>query len=216
MASGPWAGGWVGLFLVWRADSGTGHQHVGHRLSLHRAREQGDTLELPRRGHPGRVRGGPRAVPTFPPPQPSTSLAPRLQGTLGCLGKTGLKIACRGFLRPKAWGSMWTPVLEVWLHPITPAAARVSQPWPAPWRCPLSGEAGRACPHAALTLLCPLQTDCALWTVQLQGELPRQEVHRAVPAEPTALQVDTALRLCAEPGQRLLALLHPHPGCQQV
>ena len=85
-----------------------------------------------------------------------------------------------------------------------------------PHGCPRSGEARGTRPHAALTLLCPLQTDRALWTVQLQRKLPEQEVRGAVPAEPTAVQADAALRLRAESGQRLPALLYPHPGRQQV
>lgn len=77
-------------------------------------------------------------------------------------------------------------------------------------------ETGASCPDVALTSLCPLQTDCALRTVQPQRQRPGQEVSRAVPAELSAVEGDPALRLCREPGQSLRVLLHPDPGCPRV
>lgn len=75
---------------------------------------------------------------------------------------------------------------------------------------------GHASPDVTLTLLCPLQADCALWTVQLQRKLPWQKVRRAVSTEPPALEVDTTLHLCAGQRQGLCALLQPDAGCRQV
>ncbi|KAB1262467.1 hypothetical protein Cadr_000020907 [Camelus dromedarius] len=77
----------------------------------------------------------------------------------------------------------------------------------------MSREAAATRPDLALTLLCPLQTDCALWTVQLQRELPGQAVGGTRSAEPAALHVDAALRLRGERGPGLRALLRPEPGC---
>lgn len=63
----------------------------------------------------------------------------------------------------------------------------------------MSREAQAACPDVALTLLFCLQTDCALWTVQLQRERKQgQEVGWAVPTEPTAGEGGAALRLRGE------------------
>ena len=85
------------------------------------------------------------------------------------------------------------------------AAPRVSpilcppSPTPSPTPhlpAPKSEEAQAACPEVALTLLFPLQTDCALWTVQLQRQRKQgQEVGWAVPTEPTASEGNAALRL---------------------
>lgn len=80
----------------------------------------------------------------------------------------------------------------------------------------MSTEAGAVRPDVALTFLCPLQTDCALWTVQLQRQLPGQEVGRDLSAELTAVEGDAALRLCGERGRRLRAFLHLDPGCPRV
>ncbi|KAB1262466.1 hypothetical protein Cadr_000020907 [Camelus dromedarius] len=80
----------------------------------------------------------------------------------------------------------------------------------------MSREAAATRPDLALTLLCPLQTDCALWTVQLQRELPGQAVGGTRSAEPAALHVDAALRLRGERGPGLRALLRPEPGCPRV
>lgn len=62
---------------------------------------------------------------------------------------------------------------------------------PTPAGTPQAGRPGCAPLDVALTLLCPLQTDCALWTVQL----PEQEVRGTLSAEPAALEVDATLRL---------------------
>lgn len=80
----------------------------------------------------------------------------------------------------------------------------------------MSTEAGAVRPDVALTFLCPLQTDCALWAVQLQRQLPGQEVGRDLSAELTAVEGDAALRLCGERGRRLRAFLHLDPGCPRV
>ncbi|KAJ8779091.1 hypothetical protein J1605_012942 [Eschrichtius robustus] len=58
-----------------------------------------------------------------------------------------------------------------------------------------------------------VRTDCALWTVQLQRQLPGQEVRRDLAAQLTAVEGDAALRLCGERGRRLRALLRLDPGC---
>lgn len=104
---------------------------------------------------------------TFPPPgfrAPPPPSVPSAPGHFwGAWGKW-VKIACRCFLIPTAWGSMWTPDLEVSLYPITPAMSTVSQRPPAPRRRPEWGVRACLCargPDAALSFadgLCPM--DC--------------------------------------------------------
>lgn len=151
---------------------------------------------MTRKDHRGHVPTEASAAPPLPAPQPGCR---RMWGCppLAPPGPPHLSISGP---QHTFWGLSgnkgWT------VHSISNLKSQVqghgADPGPGTWPC-------RTLARRAMTraLLCALQTDCALWTVQLQRTLSQQEGHSAISAEPTALQVDAALCLCGEPRPRL-------------
>ncbi|KAF5927160.1 hypothetical protein HPG69_016632 [Diceros bicornis minor] len=132
----------------------------------------------------------------------------------GCISN-GRNCVCRNLISADCKADVCTE--EIWCQ----ARRGHGRPWAAELgRCLIGiddqaqalAQGRRLGPVYGSTRMSESGTDCALWTVQLQ----EQEVRWAVPAEPTAFEVDGTLRLCGERRQGLCTLLYPNPSCRQL